>query len=512
MWLRSTYSGNTISNLPLRPFCVGMVGLMQAFRVKIFGAVAFGFIFLTFWALSSPIGSSPDDDFHLASIWCEEINQSELCEVDSESLTATVPVGLAKGQHCFAANGYQSAICQKDSLALPNTEVFETPHGNWINLYPSGFYKVMSFMNSGDFVKSVLAMRLFNAALFLLMLFITYRAVELRVFHNYITALLPALIGLGYFLIPSTNPSSWAIMSCATFAISFSAFFMGFVRSKIFLFISIYLSLFMAISSRVDATVYIALTAVLIIIFSKFKVLTVTHYLITASVLLISMLRLLNGPKQTDTLINGGVGIENLTRPESVTLWINLQNLPSILIGGFGYWPLGWFDTAIPIVGWLTTSIIVSILLWMHIPFMDYRTQSRAILGFAFLCVIPMWIMSRGNNIVGEAVQPRYIYPFLLAMIALVVSNLNDLKISKSQRNLMIFLISVAQSVVLHAQLRRYLTGQDVSGINLNRNIEWWWSDSFLSPNMVWILGSLSFMATVILAYHVSESRTNSRT
>jgi hypothetical protein len=484
--------------------------LKLSLRARMSSATVLGFISLLFWAISSPIGSSPDDDFHLASIWCEGIKGSEFCTVAQDNSSAAVPIALVKGHQCFATNGYQSAACQKEVLNSSKSNLVETSHGNWNNLYPSGFYKVMSTMADSNFVKSVITMRLFNAVLFLLIMCLVYRAVEYRIFLHYTVALLAGLIGLGYFLIPSTNPSSWAIVACATFAITFGSYFMGHIKSKFFLFLCIYLSLFMAISSRADATAYIAITAGIVLIFSNLKKLTPMHFLVFASVLLIAFVRLVNGPGQTNALINGGVGVENLTRPENVTLWINLQNLPSLLIGSFGYWGLGWFDTAIPIAGWLTTTVVVSLLIWSHIPFLDLRTQLRALVAFVILCLIPLWIMSRGNNVVGEAVQPRYIYPFMLAVLALTISSSpTNTLMSKAQKNILIFMMGMAHSIVFHAELRRYVTGQDISGINLNLNLEWWW-DIFISPNLVWILCSLSFTATVtLMIYARDELRTS---
>jgi hypothetical protein len=467
-------------------------------------AIVLGFISLLLWAISSPIGSSPDDDFHLASIWCEGVKGSEFCTVSPDNSSAAAPIALIKAHQCFATNGYQSAACQNEVLNSPKSALFETTHGNWNNLYPSGFYKVMSIMASNDFVKSVITMRVFNAILFISILYLTFRAVDYRMFINYTIVLLPALIGLGYFLIPSTNPSSWAVIACATFAITFSSYFMGHIRSKFFILLCIYLSLFMAIASRADATAYIAITAGLVLIFSNFQKLNPIHFFVVGSVLVICLLQLIDGPGQTNALINGGVGPENLSRPENVTLWINMQNLPSLLIGGFGYWPLGWFDTAIPIVGWLTTTIVVSLLVWSHIPFLNLRTQLRAIVAVVILCFIPLWIMSRGNNVVGEAVQPRYIYPFILAVLALTISSETNQLMSKAQRNLLIFMVGIAHSIVFHAELRRYVTGQDISGINLNLNLEWWW-DIFITPNLVWILCSLSFTATVALIIYASD-------
>ena len=42
--------------------------------------VAF-FVMCAGWALTSPPGSSPDDDFHLTSIWCAAGTQDGRCEL-----------------------------------------------------------------------------------------------------------------------------------------------------------------------------------------------------------------------------------------------------------------------------------------------------------------------------------------------------------------------------------------------------------------------------------------------
>jgi len=37
---------------------------------------------LSAWAFASPIGASPDDDYHLASIWCANESRTDLCAPD----------------------------------------------------------------------------------------------------------------------------------------------------------------------------------------------------------------------------------------------------------------------------------------------------------------------------------------------------------------------------------------------------------------------------------------------
>jgi hypothetical protein len=33
----------------------------------------------------------------------------------------------------------------------------------------------------------------------------------------------------------------------------------------------------------------------------------------------------------------------------------------------------------------------------------------------------------------------------------------------------------------------------DQQGVNLNENLEWWWSDFAFSPNVVWLTASVAF-------------------
>ena len=59
--------------------------------------------------------------------------------------------------------------------------------------------------------------------------------------------------------------------------------------------------------------------------------------------------------------------------------------------------------------------------------------------------------------------------------------------------------LAAAQSVALHVNMRRYVTGTDSQGWNLNSGLEWWWEGSILSPMLVWAIGSLAFAALLVV-------------
>lgn len=47
------------------------------------------------WAFASPAGSSPDDDYHLASIWCAQGERDSICELTEHETARALPNQLS---------------------------------------------------------------------------------------------------------------------------------------------------------------------------------------------------------------------------------------------------------------------------------------------------------------------------------------------------------------------------------------------------------------------------------
>jgi hypothetical protein len=62
--------------------------------------------------------------------------------------------------------------------------------------------------------------------------------------------------------------------------------------------------------------------------------------------------------------------------------------------------------------------------------------------------------------------------------------------------------LSAAHFVALHLNIRRYVTGVDQSGPNLDAGAEWWWQGP-VGPNAVWLLGSLAY--TLLIAILITN-------
>ncbi|MCL2595294.1 MAG: DUF2142 domain-containing protein, partial [Promicromonosporaceae bacterium] len=117
---------------------------------------------LTGWATSSPPGSSPDEDWHLASIWCPTpLENSCVTRVNDDGTTSVeLPKQLLYAAVCHAFHPEYSGACFDD---LP-------PGLSWTNrlnngAYPGGFYQVMHAFVGDDLLASVMVMRLANAGL-----------------------------------------------------------------------------------------------------------------------------------------------------------------------------------------------------------------------------------------------------------------------------------------------------------------------------------------------------------
>ena len=94
-------------------------------------------------------------------------------------------------------------------------QMVETTRGNFVGEYPAQFYATMHLFAGNNVQLSVLLMRLFNAALFLLALLAVYLALPAGLSRAATWGSLVAMVPLGVFIVPSTNPSSWALTSAA---------------------------------------------------------------------------------------------------------------------------------------------------------------------------------------------------------------------------------------------------------------------------------------------------------
>ena len=204
---------------------------------------------------------------------------------------------------------------------------------------------------------------------------------------------------------------------------------------------------------------------------------------------------------QTSASADGIGGTDGL-QPLSALLWNNLLTLPALWVGSLGVgWGLGWLDTRLPdVVGMSMVAAAGGLLLW---GFGDVRRSKlvAALAAVLTISFVPMWILAADRRLVGESVQPRYLLPMLtvLVTICLIPAHRRLRRLTGTQLVLLGCAFTLAQSIALHANIRRYVSGQELIGLNLNSQVEWWWPIG-LSPMGLWLMGSAAFAIVVAIA------------
>lgn len=470
------------------------------------------FIAFSAWAFSSPATSSPDDDFHLGSIYCADGYSNDLCQSVGEVVVGskTQVVIPAVGVPCFAGNPALPAKCQSETFANASQNAFANT-----GLYPSSFYKFLNTFISEQSGESILKMRLANSTIFVL-LFILALYLGSRA-DRFLLSLMFALtsIPIAMFFIPSTNPSSWLYTSLLLNWAFQTSLLRNDLKSThgVLAAIGMLLTGFMALESRADGKFFLAISIVTtyLLFVGVGKTRNKWVNVIPISLLGLSAFRLLSDDKFVGFGPSGGGSdwdsfsylVTTITR----AIEIPLGNL-GLLASGGNLGILGWLDTPVlPIVSVITISLYFA---WMFFLY-SKRTALHHLVFWAhvfLLFSLPFYLLNTGKNLVGENVQPRYVLALLpLVLLCAVGLDRGETKFSspiKGRLILTIVLLSIANLLSLMTNLARYTQGMSsLSLTDLNREIEWWWPN-FVAPNTLLLLGGISFLFATIFMFSTS--------
>ncbi|MFC5676986.1 DUF2142 domain-containing protein [Aeromicrobium endophyticum] len=466
------------------------------------------FVSLLAWAVSSPVGSSPDDDFHLSSIWCAWGNSGNLCEKVAEPDARRVPFEVTHPS-CFAFDSNKSGTCKADLARQPSTDV--SRWGNFVGLYPPVYYATMRAFVTDDVTTSVLTIRAVNAALAVLVMGAVALLVPAALRRTMVWAMVLTCVPLTMFVLASDNPSAWAILSAGTLWVAYYALFEASGRRRVALGVAVAVTALMGSGARGDACLYsaLAITAVLVLRWGTLRrnrgpVLIGAGVIAASAALFLSSGQANTASQGLPTPPSFGPEVSNL----AVTVH-NVLELPTLLLGVFGApgaGGLGWLDTPMPALAFYTSLLAAAVAVFAGLSSMS-RPKAVALAGVA-LCLVafPLAILAQNRNAVGVAVQPRYVLPIivLLAGISLLKVDGRARALNLSQRCLVGAALIGAQSLALHVNLRRYVTGNDVGGLNLDARKEWWW-DTSVGPMMVWAVGTLAFAVVVVIALSMRD-------
>lgn len=447
------------------------------------------------WAFASPVGSSPDDDFHMSSIWCAYGEREGLCEDTGRDDARLVPAQVALAGHCFAFNDEASAACARsDEGAMVPTDRI-----NLGGAYPGLSYAVLGALASTDVTSSVLAMRLVGALIAIALIGGTAIAVGPRLSTPLLAAWLISVVPLGMFMISSVNPSGWALISAGTLWVALVAFLRSRTRAEAIPAAAIAgVSTVIGLGSRPDAVLFTALAvAVAVCLTVERSRAWLIRAILPLAVLVAAGIVAFSG--NPSGLAGGDIsgGGAALTAADRVYLLFgNVLEVPRLWYEVFAG-SLGWLDTPMPaVVG------VGGIAVFAGVCFAALRVMTRgkaiALAGTALaLWTLPTYVLVQSQAFVGAQVQPRYILPILIVLAGVALwSPERPVQLSRLQLVLAAIVVAGANFTALHFTIRRYVTGVDEPGVDLDAGREWWWSAG-PSATTVWIVGGIAFAGLV---------------
>lgn len=454
------------------------------------------------WVLASAPGSSADEDFHIGSIWCADGLDGARCtdkgpHPSNPSTQAVTAAGIDGLFPCYMGDQTTSAACQAE--AAQSQQLFRINDG----LYPGEFYRFMNLFVGSDAVISFLVMRAAGfavcAGLLLASLVLLSRPDRDRVGLYWLLASVP----LGLFLFASVNPSGIAIAGASAL---FAATVAVFKNPKPLVAGTVaVVSVAFATGSRSDAVYFCG-------------------FAVAVGLMCVLPTRELPGKAQAVALIPSVLVLavrflfqdnRSLEAPPGApgAHWLqNLIRVPGIYAQE-GV-TLGWTEVGMPEIVWVVRVIAIGMVVAVGLSTARPRRIITLAVVAAAMLLIPVLILAQVNYPYGQWLQGRYVLPLLFVLTALMGVGLraDPAPLSRPQAFTLAILIAAAHATALHVTIRRYVTGVDVSNINLNEGVEWWWPGIPFGPMQVWLIGSLAVLALSALLAARASSNVQQRT
>jgi len=483
------------------------------------------------WAFASPVGSAPDDDSHLANIYC--IHDSTTCRSQQwdwpwwppwwhpdpadrkgpeyagakkvfRDLWAypeprELPCYVRNGTNWYGPDVTVAATCLNDEDPAANQPASVERLGYYPNLY----YRFLSLFTGDTIRQSVATWRVVNVLTATALICAAVLLSAPRYRRAVTVGGLVAAMPLGLFLASSINPSSWVVIAGAAFlgpAVS-ALRDRGSPRLLAARLAFLAICLVMLIAGRSEGPGIAALLVVVALVLGL-KAPRAVYAVLAGGTAFAGIVALIFLARSDTTKVKVNMQwlADGLTAPGQ---WDALMAVPGFFFGAEAY-KLGWLDLVPPPAAVVATNAAFWGAFILGLAVMFGRKAAALALVAGVLLVVPTLMIAGGN----PAQPTRYFLPvvFMLAFVVLV-----------PPWNARLPRWATAQWVVLWAALSGanslsllYLTVRHVSGINpgttnprtlaATPTPEWWWG-AWPGPFANWLLGSIAFTVAVGLLF-----------
>jgi hypothetical protein len=478
---------------------------VSEFQNKKLKSIGLGFLLLLgtiitlgSWALASPPGSGPDDEYHLSSIWCSRGYRIQFCEKSTSIYEAKIPLQLHRNGgprtiFCYAGDSKISASCIRGLDAEAVTKLESSKRFNTSSI-ASNFYKSNGFLVSPNVNRSILTMRFLQIFIFFALIsFAIHSSGERK--WAVLLALFVGIVPVGLFIIPSTSPSSWAIAGVASAGICVMNSLISSRKShRVTAVIGFLGAVLLTRNVRTDVNIMLAICVTLGLVsgfviretnrslkFDRVKLVRLAS-LAAPGLLYIHFKVFSLYPWQIMSFILGG------------SFYSLSNDSPQAFLGFLGgSIQLGSADFAPTPVVLILMSVGFVTFIVITARFVPLKVKISSGFGLSLLFFLPYWFSLGAIGLASRYIMAIYLVS-LVTFSASAVTNrsLANFKFSKSSLVTIFLTISLGQSLSLHQSIRRYITGTNISGWNLNEGAQWWWTYG-PSPLSIWMIGSVAF-------------------
>lgn len=469
------------------------IGGRQSRQIVLVGTLL---LTLCMWAISVPRGSTPDEGYHLASIWCARGERVGKCQ-PLEGTEVLGPIVLTP---------YVSDFCFNRSPDLPANCVNELPDSTLVGhqRFDGKDFRVLYYLalnplsNLGPEV-GVTLMRFVNIMIFVLLLASLLILGTNRVSLSAAIGLLMTFVPQGLYLISSVNPSSWAVTAVGlNWAFLLEVRAAQTTRKRAFFTVCWALTIILSLA-RLDSFGLLLFSTVAVVVFDSRSSITKNKQIGVSLFVLIAMTYFAH---QFDLFQILFASIRKTfldQRADFFIYWIvHLIDIPAFSYG-FNFEDFGALGGSLEILLPTLVPIIMSGL-FITLVCCTFRNYSWRLVLFGassiiFLFLILIQQLAAESTYNPYWVQGRYILPFISFLLGFsVYLSLQGpiLLVQLFTAKLTSVGISIAHSLVLLTVIQRYSVGSNKKFVSILDSTSWNYVP-YIGGIVVWLVGTVAF-------------------